>query len=479
MINPAELAYLLHLTSAEETRQRNIVLARDYYEGDHHVPLTLRQRQYLGFAADQKFAVNYCRMIVATIAERLHVLGFDGDNALTEFAEAEWVRARLQAHANRLHRYILTDGCGYVITDWHNGAPRYTVQRAYTDAELGGTGEGCKAHYVNDDVYSELEYVSKRWTETYYEGGMRHTRRRLTIYAPDSVEKYALAGSSEATWKPYRDKGDASWPLPWVDRNGEPLGIAATPFQNVDGQSELTTEILALNDALNKVWLDILAAADRAGYGIYIGRGVWPTTDGSPPNAENSNVVRIAPGVWIGVKDPASTVEMLNASDLSQLLNVKDSLEYEMAQVSGIPVTRLQVSRQVAAEGTLKQQEAGLVAKVKDRHVLYGDGWENVMRLGARLDQSYGSRRERARPDDVIETQWDSAEMRDEDAMIERASKMVRELKIPYEIAWKYVGFADEEIERMKTMEPYASMIAGQLAMAQAAMWLDEGNRGS
>jgi hypothetical protein len=475
--NPAVLSYLVWLSSEEETRQENIVLARDYYEGDHHITLTERQEEYLGFDADQKFSVNYAKVIVSAVAERLRVQGFTGDGTLAEFATAEWERARLRAQAKRVHRYSMVDGASFVIVDWHDGAPRYTVQRAYTDAQVDGTGDGCKAHYVNDDIYGELEYVTKRWNQNYWDAdGHLKTRKRMTVYYPDRVEKYAMMGNgatAEATWQRYQDDGDASWPIPWVNRNGEPLGIAAVPFQNEDGASELTTEIIALQDGLNKVWLDILAAADRAGFGIYVSRGFWPTTDGNEPNSQNTNLIKIAPGVWIGTKDPAANVELIEAASLQPLLQVKDGLLFELARITGIPMSRFTTTAQVESGETLKQQESPLIAKTEDRQDLYGDAWENVFKLAARVQAANGG--DEIDDDEILHAGWAPAETRDEGGELERAAQKVRELKIPYEVVWAELGYTDDEIEKMKMMEPYAS----SQALAQAALLLDEDNRGS
>ena len=54
----AELAYLGWLAGEELTRQKNVQQARDYYAGDHAVPLTDRQAAYLGFQKGGRFAAK-------------------------------------------------------------------------------------------------------------------------------------------------------------------------------------------------------------------------------------------------------------------------------------------------------------------------------------------------------------------------------------------------------------------------------------
>lgn len=466
--NPAQLTYLQWLSVEETQRQKNIVLARDYYAGDQHVPLTDRQRDYLGFDSEQKFSVNYCKSVVNVVSERLRVSGFSGEEQIAKFAELEWASNKLRSMSKRVHRWALRDGVSFVIVDETEKGLRYTAQQAYTDGTLGGNGYGCKAHYVDGDIYGELESVTKRWDEVYFDTqGNRQIRRRMTIYYADRVEKYAMGGTNEAAsalMTPYQDEGDTAWPIPW------PYGVpAAIVFSNEDNLSRLTVELMAIQDALNKIWLDILAAADRAGFGIYISHGFWPTTDGTEPLDDNSNVVKIAPGVWIGTKDPSATVTLLDASNLSPLISVKNELLGDLARISGIPISQFQVTGQVAAEGTLKQQESSLIAIVDDRQDVFGDAWESTFGLGATIEKH-------GYADNLLRTNWRPAETRDEDAMIARAAVMVEKTKVPPPVAWKVVGFTAEEIENMRESEEYQGYLAGiRMMQTLADQGLDEG----
>jgi hypothetical protein len=66
----------------------------------------------------------------------------------------------------------------------------------------------------------------------------------------------------------------------------------------------------------------------------------------------------------------------------------------------------------VAAEGTLKQQEAGLISKVEDRQITFGDAWEDALRLAIRLQNTFGA----ARYDELtpVEILWQPAAPRSE-----------------------------------------------------------------
>ena len=88
-----EVAYAGWLAQEERRRQEAIVLARQYYAGEHDVPLTDRQKEFLGFqdGGNERFALNYCRTVVGAVAERLIVSGVAGVGAGGEaLAQRAW-----------------------------------------------------------------------------------------------------------------------------------------------------------------------------------------------------------------------------------------------------------------------------------------------------------------------------------------------------------------------------------------------------
>ena len=451
----AELAYLSWLAGEEKTRQGNVVLARDYYAGNHSVPLTERQKEFLGFkAAEARFAINYCAMVVDAVVERLLVSGFQAeDDAVSEAAAAWWKGNRMDEVTHQVHLGAVRDGEFFVMVDWdkEERRPRFLLHPRYTDPMVGGTGFGCKAFYAEGDVAAGqgMVYASKRWTESVeVRPGVRRTQQRMTVYYPDRVEKYVFQG---AGWTEQEDEGDGGWPVRWVDGAGRPLGIPVVHFRNPGLETELW-DAVPVQDAINKTALDILAAADACGFPIFIAKGFMPTNDGKAPEEDGGNYLKLTPGCWMSI--PAgSEVDTLKAAELKGLLEVLDSLVQKLAQVTDTPTARFQVTRQVAAEGTLKQQEEPLLAKVRLRQTLFGNGWEDVIGLGRRLGNAFGG----LGLDEAgtVECLWEPAETRDEKAHVEMIALKVEKLRIPLEMAWEEAGYSQEQIERMMETEEY------------------------
>ena len=69
----------------EKTTQQNVVIARDYYEGDQDVPLSERQKAFLGFnEKESRFALNYCKGAMDAVTERMIVTGLTSDDEAYE-----------------------------------------------------------------------------------------------------------------------------------------------------------------------------------------------------------------------------------------------------------------------------------------------------------------------------------------------------------------------------------------------------------
>jgi len=318
-----------------------------------------------------------------------------------------------------------------------------------------------------------MEYVTKRWTETVVENGKRQTRQRLTAYYPDRVERFVLTTTgNEAGWQPYRDDGQP-WPIPWVGADGQPLGIPAVHFRNPGLRSELW-DAIPLQDAINKTLLDVLASADTSGFRILFAHGWFPTTDGKMPASDGSNLLKIAPGQVIGSSSAEAALDPIEGADLSPLLEAVDSLIVKLAQVTDTPTGRFQLTRQVAAEGTLKQQEAPLLGKVRARQVLFGDAWEDLMYIARRLTNLWG---EGGLPEDPrIETRWQVAETRDEAEWVNMLAVKREKLSVPLEMLWSEAGYSQEQIEAMMASPEYTARIS---ALATLSNQQPTGNQGA
>lgn len=456
------LSYAEWESKEEQETQENVVICREYYKGNHDVPLTERQKKFLGFKSDGRFALNYCRGIVAAMVERLQVKGFESTNTkLASWAWDVWTKNRMDAKQLKTYKQAIRDSISFVIVDWDEkrGVPRFTPHWRYTDEQYKGDGFGCKAHYPNGDDSQPMEYASKRWTEDVIDDrGKTKKQKRLNLYYPDRVEKYVLTTkNSEAGWQLLEPEKGEKNPLEWVDKAGEPLGIPVIPFPNEDMESELW-DAIPIQDAVNKTALSALAEADANGFRILLAKGFNPTIDGKIPNASGSNLIEVFPGCWIGIPDIEKTVEALEAADIAPTLNLVDSLIMKLAQVTDTPTGRFQITRQVAAEDTLKQQESPLIAKLRTCHVVFGNAWEDCLYMARKLQNLYGT--EKVDEDADLSTLWQPTETRIDREVMETLAIKREKLSVPTEFIWSEAGYDQDMIDKMKESPEYQARIS-------------------
>lgn len=496
--SPERLALLMSLAADEADLQRDIIKARDYHDGQQFVALTERLREFLGgdtsdTAQDHnRLRVNVTRIVTTAVTERLLVSGFDsneqgiaepvkdetgapkldGDGApLTQavkpaaaWAWEVWQANRMDAKQGRVHIATCRDGESFVIVDWDNEAkrPRFTphlrfVDQSLTSATGADVGEGCRAFYQNDDEDQQLLYVTKRWTEVVTTTGQRQQRQRLTIYYPDRIEKYS--GFSGA-WAPFQDAGDMAWPIPWIGKDGLPLGIPVAHFRSSAGME--AREAWPAQNAINYLCVLELTAADMTAFRILVAIG-WK------PEDADGNPLEIAPGTWVGTPFKEGKVQDIPPADIGPISNLIEGWVFRAAMVTDTPVSRFITTKQIAAEGTQKQGDGPLVNKVRGRQGEIGNGWEDCMRMALRLANTFGA----GGLDEgvLFYTSWDPAEVRDRDKEIERAQKLLA-IGVPQRQVWIELGYdaaqveewaADAEARRQEEL----AMAAKQPASAQ------------
>lgn len=490
MMNPVDQSYAQFLHEDEKACQRAIVKARRYHEGHQPVALTDRLREFLGMHQPQSgftggmfndrdlspFVFNIMHLVVEAVAERLIVAGLDTDEPdedkqadgtstplptpVADWAWTTWLRNRMDAKQDEVHTGAIRDGEYFVIVDWDADLTRvrFTPEQRYIDPEIGGDGLGCQMHYPDDDDSQRPLYATKRWVETTVGADkQRVTNQRRNIYYPDRIEQQYLIGG---VWEPYAPT------IPWRGIDGQPMGIAVIHFRNV-GCSPEAWQAFPLQDALNKALIDLVAAADLTAFRAYFLTGMYPTEDGQQPMEDGSNAMRMAPGTMFGTMNVNAKLQVIDGADLRNMIEVKEALIFDIAIVTATPASRFITTKQIAAEGTLKQQEGPLLAKITKRQALIGNGWEDVFRVARRLENKFGV----GGLDEEVEisTRWEAAETRDDVAEAARLT-LRQSLGVPESVLWKELGYSPTEIEAMQQIKDAQAQAdhARQVALLQA-----------
>ena len=449
---------------------KQIAVYRRYYDGRQELYMTPRQKEYLQMHGTAiSVAFNHCATVVDALIERLMVQGFivtkkqskpqtkkDPDEKIAALLWDWWDASRLDEIQSETHRAASRDGEAFVMTSWNKEEerPEFIFHPRYTE-QKPGDGYGVWMVYENDEQTGKALYAVKQWQE---QMGDKFFSRR-TLYYPDRIEKYRYEGNK---WERVTDAGDESWPIPYVLADGTPIGIPFAHFKNPSLRSDLA-DIISIQDALNKVWLDILAAADSSGFRTIVTIGFRPTTDGAEPKVDGSNLLRFSPGQMMSTSKPSNiaNVHEIDPGDLTQLLSLEERLVLKIASISHIPLGRFQSAKQVAASETLKQQEAPLISKVKERRNKYGNAWEDVMQVALNLWELYKGEANRGVE---ISTQWSPDDVRNDAASLDVAEKK-KGLGISMEIILTELGYTPEQIESIKESPEYQARLANLMAI--------------
>lgn len=466
-----DMAYLDALVKALEADDAIVALARNYHNGIQETYMTERVEEFLNIHDEdiRPFCLNICRTITLAVKDELSVSGFNtsetadasGIKAQAKWAWDLWTACRMDAVQSEVHESALSDRETFIIEEWDykNNRPRFIHNYRYTAVEDGGDGQGVWMIYKNDDVNQEPVCAVKEWLQTSIDKtGRTSSQIRRTIYFPDRIEKWIQTASKN--WEHAVDQVDKEsgepaepWPIPWKDKAGKALGIPVIHFHNV-GMMPEAWDAISIQDAVNKTLVDILASNDLTAFQMLVALGWFPTTDGEPPKADRSNLLKVGPGQFFGTKDPNGKVEVIKGQDPTGLIAALQDLIVMAAQVTGTPTSRFTTTKLIAAAETLKTQDQQLKKKAQDRRVLFGDAWEECMVIARRLTNHFSKGEPLLDETVTFFAVWLNSQTLDD--LIEKKS-----LGVPEEILWAEAGYSTEQIAIMKGTPEYQARIAG------------------
>ncbi len=461
-----------------------VALARMYYDGDHVIYLTDRQRTFIDLhsgSVDLKFIFNHCATVVDALVERLAVTAIkvEIENVNNEIIEkiiwGWWEKNRLNAMQTETHRTAIVDGESFILTAWNNDKerPEYFLHPAFVSKDGGGDNYGMWMVYENDDIFREPEYAVKQWSIIV---GNEEVVRR-TFYYPNRIEKYFL--DKKDGWVPFRgdaeietddngnfildDNGDPVliWPIPWVLSDGTPIGIPVAHFKNPRRTTELK-KLITVQDALNKCWLDIIAAADATGFRMLVILGFIPTSDGKEPEADGSNLLIMTPGQVLSTqKKPQDvSVSAIAPASIASLLDLEERTVFRIATLSGTPISRFSAGggALLPRAETIRALEGTLIGRVEERQTLFGDGWEDLMRVSISMGVVFGGLLIED-TDLILKTMWRSPYVADVDRELKRAEQKAALGFIPMKLILEELGLSPQEVLDVIESEEYKAAI--------------------
>jgi hypothetical protein len=362
---------------------------RSYARGRQRGTLTPGQARILRGLLGNLHADNVCGMVLDQISARLQLVRFavEGDQASATAAAAVetalralWTTAQIPALAGAAHYAALRDGNHAIALGWEDGRVRLARERWWN---------GKHGLFVAYDGAERPRYAVKDWAAP--EG------LRRTIWYADRIERYLAAGDG---WRPYRLPADGDvWPVPWVDRAGQGLGIPVVHLacrerpsdgdQKGDpapayGVSVLDGGILGLQDEVNDVQRDISAAARFAGYQMLWGTGITPQHD----QAGNEVPLIVEPGAFFRDESPEASFGALPAGSLAELERTLTIKLQAISRQSAVP--QHLIAGQWPSGEALLRAERPLTDRCEALIRVIGPAWASIAHKATLLLNTFG-----------------------------------------------------------------------------------------
>lgn len=409
----------------------------DYYAGRH--PMLYAGAKYRAAFGNlfAGFSDNFCGLVVDAVEERLDVEGFRMGVDLEADADAwrMWQRNGLDAWSQIAHTEALIKGQASVLVWADEDEPdraEITIQDAL---EMAVAEDRC-----NHDRLAAL----KRWEED--DGSTC-----FTLYLPDSIEKWqtvakgAPVGSGLFKVGRYnlvpREVPGEAWPL------ANPLGVVpVVPLVNRPrlrgaGVSELAP-VIPIQNALNKLFLDMLVAAEFAAYRQRYAVGLELEID--PETGKAVEPYQSGAGNLWAEENPAVKFGDFEVTDLGNYVKALETAIQHIASITRTPAHYLMGNAGSFPSGeSLAATETGLTRKAERKQRFLGEGWEEIVRLGFLVE---GDKRGEIEDSETI---WRDPESRNEAAHVDSLVKL-GSLGVPQEMLWEMAGLTPQQVARAK-----------------------------
>lgn len=419
-----------------------------YYKGDFQWRYADRKlRKVFGNVFyETRFGVNWMKLIVSGVQERMQIDGIRVGNAqdADDTAWDLWQSANLDARSAKVHQIALLYGCSYV-TVWPSDdpdQPDFKIDHpAFAAVEMDP-----------DDELSRLAglrmYVDVK--------GYLHAQ----LFLPDQAYFYVSPTPVTATGATaHEEKSTMTWVIDdtVIDFGtmDNPFGVVPMiPFYN-GPQSEWPGEeddrylverselwpAMPIQDAINSVLINTLLVANQQGFAQrwITGLDVQLDAQGRPIPPFEEGITRL----W-QAKAPDTKFGDFAPTDPTPLSNFIDQLVRQLAAVAQIPPHYLEPQADRLSADSIRAAESGLISKLEHKQLLFGDPWEEVMRLAGMVTKN-----DALAEANGAEMMWRDPETLTMAALYDASMKSVQ-IGIPWRARMEKLGYTPQQIDRMQ-----------------------------
>lgn len=414
-----------------DARQAKLKLYEDYFKGEH--PLAFATSRFNRRFGDllKGSNDNWCPLVVSASTERLVIEGFrfgaDVDDADQE-AWAVFQANFLDSESRMVHTEAVKLGWAYLLIGPAENSPYPRITGEHPSQVIVAHAPGSRRVRMA---------ALKRWEAS--DGTLR-----ANVYLPDAVYRFRSVSPLATA---LTDFSAAGWIEDDIPSVVNPLGVVpVVPVRNNptmlgDGTSDLDP-VISTQDTINKLCADLLVASEWGAFRQRWATGVDIPTDPDTGEHLTEQYLPSLGAAWT-VADKDARFGDFDATQLDNYIKaIEMHVQHLAAKTRTPPHYLLGQSGAFPSGESLKATETGLVAKVKDKQVEFGEAWEEAMRLAFRLMGD----EEKARSTEAA-TIWRDPESRTEGELVDSLTKMAT-LGVPKQELWRRWGATPQEIER-------------------------------
>lgn len=460
------LAILGKLEKELDDRQADVKKFSAYYRGEQ--PLRFASDQFKAyFAARYKgFSDNWCGVVGDSPAERLTVTGIrpaDQQNGDDDLWRA-WSENGLDADSGLAFVDAFVAKRSYVLV-WADeaGNPEVTFEhpsQAIVSYEAGSRRKrkaALKKWHDDGTDYATLYLPNEVW---------KFQRQGVKVHDGRTDSGLYVAGIAGTGWQQRQASRDKAWPMrnplgvvPMVELPNRPM-LVGEPLSEIAGTA-------AMQDAVNLLWAHVFTTTDFAAFParVILGaqRPVIPILDenGQQTGEQPIPLERFAVDRVQWVEDPNAKIDQWDAADLGNYTGVLETAVSHIAAQTRTPPHYLVGKMVNMSAEALKAAETGLVKKVQERQVYFGEAIKEMFRLIA-LVQGDTAKSQAVAAGSVL---WKDAETRSEAQLVDSLLKL-RSIGFPFAYLAERYGLSPTDLTRVLEMraEEANSDIIGALA---------------
>ncbi len=400
---------------------------------------------------------NWLPLIVGVVAQNLRVEGYrSADNPDDLSVWRYWSANQLDSRQNAVHRAALTFGRSYVAVTPGDGGPAI---RPMSPLSVTAVAQDPDAEWLDGAV------------------------RYLGIVKRDgqSIERWEVWDDCAVT-DVYVPEGERERTDKWAVGASVPHGLSrcpVVPFRNCwpDAPDTLPHELgevaplIPIQDRLNETTLCMKIAESYSAF-----RQRWASGISIPRDPETGRPVETfraaVDRLWM-VESKDVQFGEFSQTDLNGYLSSRESAIKSMSAIAQVPPHFLLGGLINIAEGALTAAESGLARKIHERQLMFGEAWEQVLRLASEVDGA-GS----ASGDATARIIWHDAEARSLSATVDALGKLSQMLGVPAEALWERVpGVTSFDVQAWRkarsesaTVDLVAQLLTGQHTADVAAL---------